>query len=131
MPFYEFTCQSGHTTEARRSYEDTSINCPSCGEPAQREAVYRSQGIITESSPSRFTPDYERFIDRAPYIDDAHSKAEQEVGQYMKRPPWYNAGIARARARAIEYGDTKAIKKVNQLAKTMDKNRPTSISQEV
>lgn len=106
-------------------YDDVRIDCPFCGESAQRLAVYRSQGIITESAPSRFSPDYERFVDRAPYIDHAHSRMEQEVGRYVKRPKWYNAGIARARSRAIEHGDTKAIKEVSSLAKKADRDRPT------
>ena len=54
-PFYDYACRTGHTTESREDYETVKIKCPYCGEMAFRLAVYREQGIITESSPSRFS----------------------------------------------------------------------------
>ena len=54
-PWYDYACSLGHTTESREDYETIKIKCPDCGELAFRLAVYREQGIVTESAPSRFT----------------------------------------------------------------------------
>ena len=55
MPRYDYSCRLGHTTERREDYDTAKIKCPHCGAAAYRLAVYREQGIVTESSPSRFT----------------------------------------------------------------------------
>ena len=54
-PIYDYGCPLGHTTESREGYDTVKITCPRCGAKAYRLAVYREQGIVTESSPSRFT----------------------------------------------------------------------------
>ena len=66
----------------------------------------------------------ERFLDRAAYIGDAYERAEQEVGGYLKRPKWFNAGITRMRTRAIQTGNTTQLQEVCDLAKRVDANRP-------
>ena len=55
IPLYDYSCSLGHTTEARRGYDEIKIVCPLCGDKAWRLAVYHEQGIVTESAPSRFT----------------------------------------------------------------------------
>jgi len=45
MPLYEYSCSLGHTTEARRGYEDVKIECPLCGDMA----VYADQYTRTDS----------------------------------------------------------------------------------
>ena len=55
IPWYDYVCQLGHTTGSREGYETTEIKCSLCDEKAYRLAVYREQGIVTESAPSRFT----------------------------------------------------------------------------
>ena len=122
MPFYTFVCDEGHRTEAKGEYEVSSAPCVTCGEPSSRLPFYAPPTVRIPSG--RFEPNHERFLDRAPYINHAHEKAEQEVGGYMKRPTWYNAGIARARSKAIQHGDTKSIQEVNELAKQADTSRP-------
>ena len=54
-PYYDYSCRLGHTTESREDYDTVKIKCPDCGDVAFRLAVYREQGIVTESAPSRFT----------------------------------------------------------------------------
>ena len=54
-PWYDYSCSLGHTTESREDYDTVKITCPLCGDKAWRLAVYREQGIVTESSPPRFT----------------------------------------------------------------------------
>ncbi len=103
-------------------YDVESIRCTTCGCSARRLAFYAPPTVRMVGV--RFEPDHERFLDRAPYIDHAHEKAEQEVGQRLARPKWYNAGIARARSRAVERKDGKAIREVSKLAKKADANRP-------
>jgi len=49
MPFYDYSCRLGHTTESRESYETAKIKCPDCGDTAYRLAVYQSQYTRTES----------------------------------------------------------------------------------
>ena len=55
IPCYDYSCRLGHTTESREGYDTAKIKCPRCGGAAYRLAVYREQGIVTESAPSRFT----------------------------------------------------------------------------
>ena len=122
MPYYTFVCDEGHRTEAKGEYEDSSAPCATCGVLAQRLPFYAPPTVRIPSG--KFEPNHERFLDRAPYINHAHEKAEQEVGRRMKRPMWYNAGIARARSRAIQHKDSKSIQEVNDLAKQADTSRP-------
>ena len=49
MPVYDYSCGDGHTVERREGYETVSINCPYCGQPSYRRAVYREQYTRTES----------------------------------------------------------------------------------
>ena len=122
MPFYTFVCDEGHRTEAKGEYEVSSAPCVTCGEPSSRLPFYAPPTVRIPSG--QFEPNHERFLDRAPYINHAHEKAEQEVGRHFKRPEWYNAGIARARLKAIQHRDTKQIQEVNELAEKADTNRP-------
>ena len=64
MPTYIYTCADGHEFEAKRGYDDATIDCPcgvgipdfpgedrpvtlhACGAPATRRAVYAEQGVI-------------------------------------------------------------------------------------
>lgn len=123
MPFYTYLCKRGHRTETRAGYNVESMPCPTCGLSAGRLAFY-SPPTLRLLTP-RFEPNHERFLDRAPYIDHAHEKAEQEVGQRFARPQWYNAGIARARSKAIEEGNDKQVQEVTALAARADRDRRT------
>ena len=49
MPIYDYRCSLGHTTEARRGVEVSSLPCPLCGGSAHRVPVYESQYTRTES----------------------------------------------------------------------------------
>ena len=120
MPFYTFVCEKGDRTEVRAGYNVESIPCK-CGLSAQRLAFYAPPTLRLLTP--RFEANQERFLDRAPYIDYAHEKAEQEVGRRMPRPKWYNAAIARARSRAIQANDQKQVREVNALAQRADRNR--------
>lgn len=121
MPNYTYLCEKGHRTEARAGYNVESVPCK-CGLPARRLAFYAPPTVRLLTP--RFKVNHERFLDRAPYIDHAHERAEQEVGHRMPRPKWYNAGIARARSRAIQAGSEKQIREVSALAERADRDRP-------
>ena len=49
MPYYNFSCDCGHVTEARRGYDETTVDCEACGATARRVPVYREQFTITET----------------------------------------------------------------------------------
>jgi len=49
MPFYYFVCEAGHKTELRKNYDVSEVECPVCGKPAYREAIYRDQYLVTET----------------------------------------------------------------------------------
>ncbi len=49
MPRYDYQCSNGHTTEARRGMNVTSISCPLCGGTAHRVPVYEEQYTRTDS----------------------------------------------------------------------------------
>ena len=56
MATYDYRCAKGHVTEAVRPMRVSLIDCE-CGEPAQRESVYRNQYVggdgITAHCPTR------------------------------------------------------------------------------
>jgi len=49
MPYYDYACSLGHTTESREGYDTVKITCPRCGDKAYRLAVYAYQSTITET----------------------------------------------------------------------------------
>ena len=46
MPVYDYACADGHKTERKESIDQEEIECPRCGSPARRLAVYREQAVI-------------------------------------------------------------------------------------
>lgn len=46
MPLYEYRCEQGDVTEARRGVDCEAIPCPACGREARRVPFYESQYII-------------------------------------------------------------------------------------
>ncbi len=120
MPTYEYICVGRHRSTARRGYEDASIPCETCGEPAQRAFanVPYIHGMTTPTNQLSVDQlDPERFLDRAEYIDDAYVRADAETGRKVKRPKGYKAGIVRARAMQIEREgfNHKSVVKLNKL----------------
>ncbi len=118
---YVFVCRQGHRNQTR----ELSGSCVSCGAPARLVPLYNAiHKKLLVPVARRFRVDHERFLDRAAYIDDAHGRAEQEVGMRLARPRWYNAALARARSKAIERKDDKAVVEASELAKRADRDRP-------
>ena len=99
MPFYEFVCEDGHVTVARKGLSEREAPCGDCGQPAQRQF---SVPYVHGSTTPKFQPDPERFLDRAQEIDYAYTKADNEVGARVSRPRGYRAGLVRARAMLME-----------------------------
>ncbi|KKL48824.1 hypothetical protein LCGC14_2321630 [marine sediment metagenome] len=58
MPIYDYRCNCGEVTEARRGVGFTSIPCPACGRTAAREAVYSivSRATISPNYPDSICP---------------------------------------------------------------------------
>lgn len=117
---YVFACRQGHRNQTR----GPSGSCVSCGAPTQLVPFYNTvRKKLLVPVARKFKVDPDRFLDRAPYIDYAHGKAEQEVGMRLARPRWYNAALARTRSKAIERKDDKAVVEVSELAKRADRDR--------
>ena len=115
---YVFACRQGHRSQTR----ERDGSCEKCGAPTTLVPLYNTTKLIVPRV--KLKVDHERFLDRAPYIDDAHERAEQEVGMRLARPRWYNAALARTRSKAIERKDDKAVVEVSELAKRADRDRP-------
>ncbi len=49
MPIYDYRCECGEVTEARRGLEDYFIPCPLCGDTAKRVPIYEEQYTRTDS----------------------------------------------------------------------------------
>lgn len=99
MPVYHFSCTCGQVTELRKGYDIVSIPCPVCGNEARRAAVYREQGIVTESAPIPLSDrryNVSRFQEVTQELDYAHGKAENEVGHDLPSPNVYKHALARA-----------------------------------
>lgn len=122
MPIYNFTCKVGHTTEKRAGYEVTSILCPSCGLPAQREAIYEEQNCITETGykyarrnevprdEKRHDKDFKLFQEACQEVDYVHKQNEEIMQQPLPDKPLWKK--ARQRARAIQQGIAPPLKGV-------------------
>ena len=122
MPWYTYSCPESHKTEARASYDALTAPCGTCGVEATRLPFYSKVEVSVPGE--HFEPDHERFLDRAAYAEDAYQRAEQEVGGYIKRPKWLNAGVARARSRIIEGGTKRDLAGITEVARGIDANRP-------
>lgn len=99
MPVYDFSCVCGQVTELRKGYEVVSVPCPVCGNEARRAAVYREQGIVTESAPIPLSDrryNVSRFQEVTQELDYSHTKAENEVGHELPAPNIYKHAMARA-----------------------------------
>ena len=107
MPVYDYVCGLGHKHEERRGYEESSIPCVSCSEPAQRQAVYAYQSTITETGGSSYprldnakSKDgkyrVSNFQEASAEIDYAASRIEEREGEPVKIPSLYKAGRRRA-----------------------------------
>lgn len=118
MPTYDFTCRVGHTTEKRAEYGTTSILCPRCGQPAQRESVYLDQYAITETGTNRraevprdekrHDKDFKLFQEATQEVDYVHRQNEETVGHGLPSKPLWKK--ARRRARAIQQGHAPPVK---------------------
>jgi hypothetical protein len=110
MPRYDFTCELGcGTHEEVRGYEVEETDCPKCGGPARREAVYPSQSICGDTVPkgnaTRAGNIKDRngrtrvslFTEASEEMNYAHTKAENEQGRKLASPNLYKAGLERAR----------------------------------
>lgn len=122
MPWYIFGCAQGHRTgPARSSYATASVTCAECGEDAPRLPFYGDNETFNPSG--QFEPDHERFLDRAAEVEYAYSRADQETGEYVARPKWLNAGVARARSRIIQGGTARELREVTRISESVDANR--------
>ena len=98
--FYVYECVDGHETVARGGVSDSERPCGNCGKPSPRR--FANTPFIHGATTPSFQADPERFIDRAPYIEDAYQRAEQEVGAPLDRPKYLRAGAARAQSLTMQ-----------------------------
>ena len=107
MPIYDYLCGGGHRIEARRGYETTQIPCTLCGEAAQREAIYFSQSLATETGvrSGRRNPiprderryDLSLFREASAEREDAYARAELETGKSLSGPSLWRNAVQRSR----------------------------------
>lgn len=109
MAIYDYRCPSGHLIEARRGYEVAAIICPLCFQTAERQAIYRSQSLVTETGvrSGRRNPvprdekryDLSLFREATAERDYAYHQIEKETGQPLPaRDLW---GKAKHKANAV------------------------------
>lgn len=99
MARYDYRCAGDHTTEAMRPMSVGLIDCPTCGGPAQRVAVYPRAGEtfiggdgITAHRPTREAPvNVTRFT-------EAHGEVLHEAEKRGVQAPDF-FGIAKERVR--------------------------------
>jgi len=108
MPFYDYTCGNGHTTEKRAGMDVVSILCPDCGGLAHRESVYLPY-LVTETGTKDFRKaevprderrhdkDYKRFQEAGAELDYQHTKRESEAGVEIPQPSLWKESIRRAK----------------------------------
>ena len=92
MPRYDYICSDEHVTEATRGYEVTTISCPLCGAPAQRQSVY----LVAIQGETVARPSASRYQEMGAELDYAHGRAENDVGHELPAPNYYKHQLARA-----------------------------------
>jgi len=114
MPTYDFRCEAGHVTEARRRMGcNDPILCPECGLEALRVPFYASQVLVTETGVGSgycvYRPVGAETKDKAgrtrvslmqeaaSELDYAHRKQEEAVGHELPSKPYYKMGVQRAK----------------------------------
>lgn len=106
MPLYDFVCRDGHTTEAVRGYEVSSIPCPLCGESAYRCEVnhvsFQMRDADTEVKDRKGRYHVSRFKEAADEIDYEYTKVEKKEGREVKAPSFYKAGLKEAKRRGAK-----------------------------
>ena len=114
MPTYDYSCESGHTTEARRDISVVDIPCPICGNTAKRSAIYLYQSVSTESGlklgrkakvpkdEKYLAKPFKLFREACEENDYAHKKLENNVGHPVKSPSLWKT--AKRRAKRIQAG---------------------------
>lgn len=117
MPYYVYGCVCGWRSEAlRRPYDAVTETCRVCSSEADRLPFYGDNEHHLPGESGHFEADHERFLDRAGEAEMEYAKAEIQHGDYIKRPEWMNAGIARARANILEGGTEAQKRDITELA---------------
>lgn len=114
MPVYDYLCDCGVVTEARRGINEEAIPCPACGQVAKRQAVYRvslsTKGLPTLGPPDNYDKrqQFADFREASQEVDHAHKEQEKALGHAIEVPSYYEIG--KARARELEKAGVKSIK---------------------
>ena len=98
MPVYDYGCENGHITEARRGFSVTSIPCATCGTDAQRRSVYRF-GVSGVPQPKYRLTEYQEAGQEANYY---HERMEQDRGQPLAQRDLVRGAIKQARAQGAK-----------------------------
>lgn len=101
MPRYDFRCPSGHITEARASFDVSSIDC-ACGRAAQREPFVR--GHLPGQSGFVPTPTKEHYLPLGRALEAQHEMVYAAEKAGIQAPDLWQ--VAKDR---VKRGDVKAI----------------------
>jgi hypothetical protein len=116
VPLYDYLCECGVVTEARRGINEETIPCPACGQPAKRQAVYRVslRGLPTLGPPDNYNKrqQFADFREASQEVDHAHAQREKAVGHPIEVPSYYEIG--KARAKELQKAGVKSIKEVRR-----------------
>jgi hypothetical protein len=107
MPIYHFRDHEGHTTEAIRPMDCTSIECPHCGAEAVRLGAYRVAVTLPEVD---MRGKFRRYQEATAEMDYAATKVEQSTGQAVQAPPYWRMAKAQAKAMSAR-GEAPAVRK--------------------
>lgn len=118
MPLYDFRCECGEVTEARRGIGVGEIRCPACGGEAKRSAVNRvsiaCEGLPTKAGIIAHERRYNvsEFQEASHEIAYEHEQQEQQEGRKIPQPNLYKA--AKRRAKALMAAGVKDVKEVRR-----------------
>jgi len=110
MPLYDYVCECGVVTEARRGMDISTIPCPSCEGEAKRSAVH-SIAIACEGLPTRAgIMAHQRKYNVSEFQEAQHEVIyDQERGRLPKRDLYQ---IAKQRARKLAAAGIKDVREV-------------------
>ncbi len=94
MPRYDFRCARGHVHEDIVSRDTRTVLCETCGHEAQRElSVPQLPGIAGPAMVPRSQSEVRigEFQEAGQHLEDAHSRAENDVGHTLEAPNLWGA----------------------------------------
>jgi putative FmdB family regulatory protein len=98
MPLYRYECRRGHSLELLRQVSVEEVECPACGETAQRQSVYSfAFSGFTRTPVDQREVRLGEFQEASAELAYEHERAESAAGRRLPTPPLWRRAKREAR----------------------------------